>query len=302
MQLLKADFVNHVGQRIKFGQGEGIFLNAHNLRDYQHVAIEKGGRIRGWKRGGITDKVLPLAIFAENEGRANYIKDELFAIAEADILDKNLENNTAGKLYINGYYLDCYIYGQTFTKWNASDKFLRVDCALKSETGLWKKKLSTLKFEGAIVESIPDDDLVGASPNPSVSWTGGTKGYFYGYPYGYAKPIYEHTIENNTGARMGWIAVAYGAANNVTFSIGGIQRTVNVSLGYGEKLEIKALQFEKTIYKIKADGKRENCFAYQNFESDIFAPIETGRQIIGWDGKLTFTLTRIIERSTPEWR
>ena len=300
MQLLKASFINHLGEKVSFGDDSGIYLNAHALRDYQHTAIIKGGRIRGWRRGGVIDKILPLAICAKTESDANDLKNKLFSVAEADILEKNLTTNTAGRLYVNGYYLDCYIYGQSFTKWNVSERFLLVDCNVKSETGLWKKRLNTLHFQSSGVSELPDDTQ-GASPIPGDTWVGGTKGYYYGYPYGYEKPTHEYEISNKTGSKLGWTATVYGSTSNIAFTLGGIRRVVNVSLAYGEKLEIKALQFEKTIYKVKADGTRENCFASQRFETDLFAPIGTGSQFVVWDGVLEFMLTPIVERSSPEW-
>ena len=97
-----AKYVNHLNQSIDFGSG-GIFITDSELRDYKWKYDTDYDEITNFRKGVKEKKMkIIISVATEEEGIAK--KNAIFRIFEADILA-----NQAGKLYQDGYYLNCYI-------------------------------------------------------------------------------------------------------------------------------------------------------------------------------------------------
>lgn len=304
MPLLKATYINHNGQSIAFGEGEGLYLNEHDLRNYSWNVQTRGNRIISVNRKGVKEHTLPAVIAAQTETRAREIADSLFSVCEAD-----LTANQKGRITVNGYNLNCFVRGQDYSDWAKDPKSLKISMKVIRDSN-WYKTLEPITFNGSgillpTIGETPDD--VTASPaagSTTKAWTSGEKGYFHGYPYDYPSTLNEYSFENNTGVPLYWKAVIFGAASVITFDIGGHTYAVpGVTLETGERLEITAKEAldEKTVIKVLADGTRENCFANRSSTSYLFEPIQPGNQLITCSDELVWRLVPIIERSTPAW-
>ncbi len=304
MPLLEAAYINHNGKRLDFGKGDGLFLNEHDLLNFNWNVQTRGNRIIGVNRKGVREHTLPLVIAARTEAQAFKLANDLFSICEADLTE-----NQKGRLVVNGYNLKCFIRGQDYSEWSESRKCLNISAKVIRDS-IWYKTLEPITFNAdglPQIEIIEEGDLNGASPAggaASESWTSGEKGYFHGYPYDYPSTLEEYVFNNDTGVPLSWKAIIYGAASSITFDIGDHTYEVpNVTLQDGERLEITAKEAldEKTVYKISASGARTNCFANRSTTSYLFEPIPTGKMLIRSANNLIWRLIPIVERSTPEW-
>ena len=304
MPLLRANYINHKGQYVSFGTGEGLFLNEHDLRNYCWNVQTRGNRIISVNRRGVQERSLPAIIAAQTEERAKELADKLFSVCEADLLE-----NQKGLFEVNGYRLRCFVRGQDYSEWSKTPRSLKISMKVIYDS-IWYKTLDPITFgNGYIPIPVPIEQPqdVGASPaggSAVESWTGGEKGYFHGYPYDYPSTLDEYVFENNTGGPLSWQATIFGAASVITFDIGSHTYAVpDVTLADGDRLEITAKESldEKTVIKIAVDGTRTNCFAHRSTTSYLFEPIPAGIHTIRSANDLTWRLTPIIERSTPSW-
>lgn len=304
MRLLKATYINHKGRRISFGNGDGLFLNEHDLYNYNWNAVTRGNRIVNVNRRGVVEHTLPLIIVADTEEQAYRYANNLFSVFEAD-----LYANQKGSLLVNGFYLKCFVKGQEYTEWTKAEGCLKIFAKVIRDS-IWYKPLETITFNASGLPQailIEEEQIAGSSPAGSAAsadWSSGEKGYFYGYPYDYPSTLEEYLFENKTGGPLSWQATIFGAASAITFYIGDHTYSVDdVTLNNGDKLIITAKEAldEKTIIKIASDGTQTNCFANRSSTSYLFEPIPEGSHVIRSASNLTWRLTPIIERSAPEW-
>lgn len=97
-------YENHTGERIDLNS-ENIILQYQEFFNYSWDAATRNRKIKGFKRDSATLPVT-VAVTAETEDEYLQIIEEFYRITEKDILAV-----APGKLYINEYYLRCYISG-----------------------------------------------------------------------------------------------------------------------------------------------------------------------------------------------
>lgn len=303
MPLLKAQYINHIGNKIGFGE-DWLFLNQHDLMNFSWNVQTRGNRIVGVDRRGVKEHTLPLIIVAPTKEKACERANYLFSVCEAD-----LQANEKGRLVVNGYNLKCFIRGQDYTEWSDLSKCLKISARVIRDS-IWYKTLDPITFNENmfpqinVIEEVPLDGASPAGGSQSSEWTGGEKGYYHGYPYDYPSTTEKYVFENKEGVPLSWKAVIYGSASSpLSFTIAGHVYSVNTSLGIGERLEITAKEAldEKTVIKYEADGDAINCFANRNTESYLFETIPTGANEIQNEDGLVWRLIPIVERSAPEW-
>lgn len=301
MPLLKATYINHKGKRFEAGKAEGLFLNQHDLFNVNWNVQTRGNRIISVDRRGVKEHSMPFVIIAPTREQACKLANDLFSICEED-----LQANKKGRLVVNGYNLNCFIRGQDYSDWADPQKCIKISAKIIRDS-VWYKYLDKITFngDGIPVGIIEEDEPIEATPAPAndaKQWTSGEKGYYYGYPYDYPSTQDEFFFNNQEDVPLSWMAVIYGAASVIRFTIGENVYTVpGVSLTNGERLEITAKEAldEKTVIKVQADGTRVNCFA--NRGEGLFEPIKSGNQAIKFQSGLSWQLIPIIERSAPKW-
>lgn len=302
MPLLEATYINHKGNKVAFGSGNGLFLNQHDLMNFSWNAQTRGNRIISMNRRGVRENTLPLVITGTSKEEACKLANDLFSICEAD-----MQANKKGRIVVNGYNLNCFVRGQDFSDWSDISKCLKISAHIIRDS-VWYKALESITFNNSEIPlPVISEPEQGVEASPAASsgdeWTGGDKGYYFGYPYDYPNTAYEYLFENKEDVPLSWRAIIYGATENPSFTIAGHEYKVNVLLGAGERLEITAKEAldEKTVYKYDADGNRTNCFANRSTTSYLFEPIPTKTSKITFASGLVWELQPIVERSAPKW-
>lgn len=272
--LEKLRYINSGKEELAFGEG-GIYVNYNDLRDYEWGYDAVNGKISSFKKE-IKEKTLPVLIKAGSEEEGLRIKNELFEIAEKDVLKKS-----HGKIVLGDYYLKCFIIGSKKKNYLIDKGYLEVELKIATDYQMWTKETTTAYKAGA------------------VATTGKNKDYPHDYSYDYANGSQNKTLLNEGLADADFEITIYGACMNPMIVIGGHSYNVNTELLTGEYLKINSK--EKKIYKVKYDGEVVNQFNLRNREYYIFKKISAGANNVSWSGMFGFDVTLLEERSEPKW-
>lgn len=272
-----AKYVNHLNQSIDFGSG-GVFITDSELRDYEWKYDTDYDEITNFRKS-VTEKKMKIIISATTEEEGIAKRNDVFRIFEADILA-----NQAGKLYQDGYYLNCYIVALKKVKWYLTKRYIEIEVTIATDQPDWvqEREYNFLKTEGKMVEM---DDL---------------KNYPYKYGYYYLNQVSSSSINNVSITESDFVLRIYGATSKPLIKIGDNIYQVKVSLNVGERLEIDSRR--KAVRLIHTDGYTENVLGLSAKEYYIFEKIVSGTQIIAWDGSFSFDLILIDKRSEPLWK
>lgn len=273
----RAKYVNHLNQSIDFGSG-GIFITSSGLRDYEWEYDTDYDEITNFHKG-VKEKKMKIIISASTEEEGIEKRNSLFQLFESDILA-----NQPGKLYQDGYYLNCYIVAMKKAKWYLTKRYVEIEVTVATDKQDWVQEMefNFLKTEDEAVEM---DDL---------------KKYPYEYGYFYMNQISSASIVNTSVTESDFVLRVYGAISKPLVKIGSNVYQVDISLNMGERLEIDSRK--KTVKLIHSDGYTENVLWSAIKEYYIFEKIAAGTQIIAWDGSFAFDLILIDKRSEPLWK
>lgn len=264
-------YVNHIGQELIFGE-QGLFLNENDIRDYAWVVNATGNKINSFTRG-IVKKTLPLVVFTE---KAKYVKNELFEIAEKDILAKKY-----GRLYIGKYYLLCYITELSTTEYLQKQGYSKLQLGLQTDIGYWIKE-STTMFK------IQQEQQGKRNLDYNVD-----------FAYTYLSSLKNLKLDNESFAAADFELKIYGAVEKPVLFINSHKYRVACSVEKGEILYINSLL--KKVYIIKRNGEIVNCFHLRDKENYLFTAVPSGVNAVNWDNSFDFDITLIEKRSMPKW-
>lgn len=272
-----AKYVNHLNQSIDFGSC-GIYITDSELRNYEWEYDTDYDEITNFRKG-VKEKKMKIIISAATEEEGIAKRNAVFRIFEADILA-----NQAGRLYQDGYYLNCYITASKKANWYIAKRYIEIEVTIATDQPDWvqEKEFNFLKTEGKTVEM---DDL---------------KKYPYKYGYYYLNQVSSSAINNVSITESDFVLRIYGPVSKPLVKIGDNTYQVNVSLNAGERLEIDSRK--RTVSLIHTDGYTENVLWSAAKEYYIFEKIVSGTQIIAWDGSFSFDLILIDKRSEPLWK
>lgn len=284
--LEKIKYVNHIGEEISFGSGNGIYVNYNDLRDFKYVLSTNNNRIRGAKRSQVVTKKLPIVISVkENEDE---IKNNLY-----EIFAKDTVNNKYGRIYIGDCYYECFMSGSKKADYLISKGYLKVDIDVSTDRPYWIREIISKDFdpegittnvvgkavvgyacvsgsvEDIIPESIYDDETKGAS------------------------------IKNTHFTECDCEIIIYGEAENPYITIGENVYNIKVDVAAGERLRINTKR--KEIILIHANGTEENVFMYRNKENNPYEKIKTGFNRVLWNGDFAISVTLFEERDEALW-
>ncbi len=247
--------------------------NFHNFEwEYDSIERQFGVRLQRFKKSAAT---YDMVISARKNTAETMTK--VFEIFERDVVTQS-----AGRLYFNDYYLECFIVAQSTAP---SDNFFGAEktCTIFAPYPFWIKE----NEHSFTVESVA---------------TGNYLDYNYDYSYDYSSPeTGSYVWKTGHYAASEYKLIIYGPCTAPQISINGrIFNIYEITANENERFEIDSES--ETVYKILQDGIKENIFQYRGKESgDIFAPIEGGDLTINWNGGFAFDLILYQERSEPEW-
>lgn len=272
-----ARYVNHLNQSIDFGSG-GIFITDSELRNYEWEYDTDYDEITNFHKG-VEAKKMKIIISAATEEEGIAKRNDIFQIFESDILAEQ-----SGRLYQDGYYLNCYIVASKKAKWYLTKRYLEIEVTIATDQPDWvqEREYNFLKTEGKTVEM------------------DGLKKYPYKYGYYYLNQVSSSSISNPAITESDFMLRIYGHVSKPLVKIGDNTYQVNTSLNAGERLEIDSRR--KTVKLIHTDGYTENVLWSAAKEYYIFEKIASGTQIIAWDGSFSFDLILVDKRSEPLWK
>ncbi|MEE0753144.1 hypothetical protein [Frisingicoccus sp.] len=197
-----------------------------------------------------------------------------------DVVDYDVVNLIPGKLYVNGQYMRCFIFGSEKTEWEYGCNWLDNAIAIVSGTAVW------------ITESTKSFTTAGSQSGAGLD-------YPHDYGFDYAPKVLSDTIVNDNYAAVDFRMTIYGPAVNPSVAIGSNVYKIYTELTAGEYLVIDTQ--EKIVEQY--DNMGGMTIKYNNREKDyeIYAPIPPGASPVIWAGDFGFDLTTYVKRSEPKW-
>lgn len=266
-------YQNHLGEEINFSEN-GIYVKSSDLHDYAWNHTERGGKITSFKRDVISKKI-DLAIACATEAAGIQKRNDLVECFEKDVLAKQ-----PGKIFVNGYYLKCYVTASSKSKYLESMKTMLVSLELLSDEPFWVKEV-----EATYVRDSTTNELTGII-NP---------------------------LDHEANFRL----TIFGSTTETTISIGGATHGLGYGLEANTQLVIDSIT--KEVYILK-NGKKNNAFSerYVSYISgsagtmvggvikgvlvdDTFKKIPSGNSTIGRSESFQWSLILYDERSEPKW-
>lgn len=241
--------------------------------DVEDTKQDIGRSVEKLKKDAISYK-MTVDFLGSKEERADNA-NQLFELTERDVL-----NRTPGRLYLNDYYVECYIIGRESGGRDNRVRAVQVVNKVYVPHPFWiREEIHAFRSYDVTSEK--------------------NKRYKGKYPYRYANGIGGSYINNPHFWNANFKMIIYGPVANPQISIGGNTYLVNIILEEGEYLEIDSRS--KTIQKVLRNGEKEDAFHNRQKGKEFFRKIQHGRQAVLWTGKFDFDIVIFEERSEPKW-
>lgn len=215
-------------------------------------------------------------IFADSEEEYKKLINRFHEITEKDIIQ-----NHPGKLWINDYYMPCYLNANEIKEFDELYYYIKNEVTLTSFDPFWINK-RTYKFQSYKDKTDTKN-----------------KKYPYKFPFRYGGGGGDGILINDHYMPSNFKLYIFGRVINPMVIVGENRYLVNTIVEEGEYIEIDSK--EETVKKVLKDGQRENLFHYREKGKRFFEKIKPGRQQVKWTGKFDFEIEMYEERSEPKW-
>lgn len=271
-------YENHTGERIDLNS-ENIILQYQEFFNYSWDAATRNRKIKGFKRDSATLPVT-VAVTAETEDEYLQIIEEFYRITEKDILAV-----APGKLYINEYYLRCYISGDIKQDAFKGILFQIKNLTLVTDYPFWIKE-TTYQY-------LPENPISGGD---SIL----TEGVMFPeFQFDFFRAKGDEILYNPSFADSNFILAIYGFVENPQIAIAGHPYRVETTIYEGERLVIDSLTH--TVQKIGRLGEITNLYNARDKHYSVFKKIPPGMNTFQWSGGFGVDITLFDERSEPKW-
>lgn len=223
-----------------------------------------------------------------NDGYKKTIDIDVFGKADLyenlnklySVLAVDADNDIDGKLWVNDTYIKCHVVESKKDKWKSG-----VVCTV-SITFL-AQSLSWIK-----------EEVKAFYPYGGNSETGFD--YNFDFPIDYSSPD-QGNVEMNIDATapMDFTMVVYGASINPFITVNGYPYSVYTTLEAGEYMIIDSKT--QSITKVYLNGEKENIFNDRDTTQSIFKKIDSGNNVVRWDGTFGFDIILYNSRKEPIW-
>lgn len=267
-------------------------VNIEPLLDYSWAYAtrdrRRGSRVAGFNKG-VASKPLTIHILANSVEERNAAIDNFNDIIEVDIYD-----GKAGKIWINDWYTLGYITGANNSKWQYDAGIIKKEITFVREEESWFHIVQKKSYN--IIDTSPkwEDGIKDYEENEDT----GATGYDYWFDYGVDKDS-ETNVVNSNPLGCDFIINISGPVVHPVVRIGETVIDVNVEVPAGAYLTVDST--EKIIMLYLADGTVLNAFGARNPDYYIFKLIESGHNAIVWSGEFDWDLQMLEERSEPRW-
>lgn len=248
-----------------------------DLTDYDNVEIESNGKIAGFVKE-ITERKLNIDIISSSKETTQELCNKLNAVFEKDIY-----NDVAGKIYINDYYMRCFI--KSCKKSKRGNGVIRsYEYTLITDYPFWIKE-TTYQYLAEPPEAVKYTDLETGIMFPE-------------FPFDFAPVRGEKILENQSFTDSNFIMTIYGFAESPQVSIAGHPYRVETTVYEGERLVIDSKK--GTVKKIGRLGEVVDCYNARQKDYSIFKKIPAGLNVFQWSGGFGVDITLFDERSEPK--
>lgn len=268
---------------IDFGGGKYEIADT-NIFQHEFQYVSENDRITEFKRE-IQTYTIEANITDEKEKKWQDSYDEMNEIFENDIWSKK-----PGKLYVNGWYMKCYVYSskpqEIFENWG----FQTTELKIVTDDSRW------IGEQHITIPAISQIQTMAVQ---------NTKKYPYTYPYRYADIYKSIKVNIDHYTESDFRMIAYGPTANVNVSINGHKYHVDYPIESGEHMVIDSRDYlppEERIYLVRVNGEKINVFNYRDPEQSVFKKISPGYATIYYSQNYGIDITIFKERSEPKWR
>lgn len=265
-------------------EGAEVILNKEpykvlvsDLTDYDNVEIESNGKIAGFIKE-ITERKLNIDIISSSKETTQELCNKL-----NEVFEKDIYNNVAGKIYINDYYMRCFI--KSCKKSKRGNGVIRsYEYTLITDYPFWIKE-TTYQYLAEPPEAVKYTDLEAGIMFPE-------------FPLDFAPVRGEKILENPSFAESNFIMTIYGFAESPQVSIAGHPYRVETTIYEGERLIIDSKK--GTVKKIGRLGEVVDCYNARQKDYSVFKKIPAGLNVFQWSGGFGIDITLFDERSEPK--
>lgn len=248
-----------------------------DLTDYDNVEIESNGKIAGFVKE-ITERKLNIDIISSSKETTQELCNKLNAVFEKDIY-----NDVAGKIYINDYYMRCFI--KSCKKSKRGNGVIRsYEYTLITDYPFWIKE-TTYQYLAEPPEAVKYTDLETGIMFPE-------------FPFDFAPVRGEKILGNQSFTDSNFIMTIYGFVESPQVSIAGHPYRVETTVYEGERLVIDSKK--GTVKKIGRLGEVVDCYNARQKDYSVFEKIPAGLNVFQWSGGFGIDITLLDERSEPK--
>lgn len=266
-------------------EGAEVILNKEpykvlvsDLTDYDNVEIESNGKIAGFIKE-ITERKLNIDIISSSKETTQELCNKL-----NEVFEKDIYNNVAGKIYINDYYMRCFI--KSCKKSKRGNGVIRsYEYTLITDYPFWIKE-TTYQYLAEPPEAVKYTDLETGIMFPE-------------FPFDFAPVRGEKILENPSFTESNFVMTIYGFAESPQVSIAGHPYRVETTVYEGERLVIDSKK--GTVKKIGRLGEVVDCYNARQKDYSVFKKIPAGLNIFQWSGGFGVDIVLFDERSEPKW-
>lgn len=265
-------------------EGAEVILNKEpykvlmsDLTDYDSVEVERNGKIAGFVKE-ITERKLNIDIISNSKEATQELCNKL-----NEVFEKDIYNDVAGKIYINDYYMRCFI--KSCKKSKRGNGVIRsYEYTLITDYPFWIKE-TTYQYLAEPPEAVKYTDLETGIMFPE-------------FPFDFAPVRGEKILENPSFADSNFIMIIYGFAEGPQVSIAGHPYRVETTIYEGERLVIDSKK--GTVKKIGRLGEVVDCYNARQKDYSVFQKIPPGLNVFQWSGGFGIDITLFDERSEPK--
>lgn len=203
------------------------------------------------------------------------------------LTDVDINNLEMGKLWIDDYYLEGYIFASSKPKQYLNTTMTMIECSLICENGNWQSEELYI-FRPGYNDSENHNDYTGYGIR-----------YPYEYPYDYSAPFNSRYIVNESYLDTDFEITFYGELEDPEVKIGEYVYKVRCNLAPFDYLKINSKT--KTAIITRANGSKENVFAYRDPNWNLFEKIKGGGNLVTRPDTTAVDVLLFYERSEPKY-
>lgn len=276
-------YENSNGRKIDLNKPPFLGVKSNDLFSYKWSYITQGQSVQKIVKfeKAMVEKKFQVVI--SNNTQRNYLGSlELFL----QLTDVDINNVKMGKLWMDDYYLEGYIFASTKTVRYLGTTKTYVELSIICEKGNWQSE-ELWRFRQDHTES------------EDPQYTGYGIIYPYDYNYDYSAPFGVNTILNESYMDTDFEIVYYGPIINPEITIGGNEYRIYTTLSANDYLRINSK--EKTAYVVDYDGNQRNVFQWRDRNFDLFAKIRGGGNTVIKPKTAVVDVRLFYERSEPKY-